>query len=145
MERAFKFLEGDVVRTKEGNELVATVGIFNKVYREHLTVVYHYWDGCNCCYVLNTGDDYICVTCGEDSLELEERAPMPAEEVHPECAKESHFLGYVYLVNNRLVAAESIEQAIRLFHDHPSHRSETIEEITLQDKDLALIQNGKEE
>lgn len=145
MARAFKFMEGDVVRTKEGNILVANVGIFNKEYREHLTVVYHFWDGCNCCYVLNTGDDDICVWCGEDSLELEERAPMPTEEVHPECAKESHFLGYVYRVNNRLVAAEGIEQAIRLFHDHPSHRSETIRNITLQDTSLALIQNGKEE
>lgn len=138
-------MEGDVVRTKEGNGLVATVGIFNKEYREHLTVVYHYWDGCNCCYVLNTGDDYICVCCGEDLLELEERAPMPAEEVHPECAKESYFLGYVYRVNNRLVAAEGIEQAIRLFHDHPNHRLETIEKTILQDTGLALIQNGKEE
>lgn len=138
-------MEGDVVRTKEGNELVATVGIFNKVYREHLTVVYHYWDGCNCCYVLNTGDDYICVCCVEDLLELEERAPMPAEEVHPECAKDSYFLGNVYCVNNRLVAAEGIEQAIRLFHDHPSYRLETIEKIILQDMTPALIQNGKEE
>lgn len=145
MARAFKFMEGDVVRTKEGNKLVATVGIFIKEYREHLTVVYHYWDGSNCCYVLNTGDDYICVCCGEDLLELVERAPMPAEEVHPECAKDSHFLGYVYRVNNRLVAAEGIEQAIRLFHDHPNHRLETIEKIALQDKDLALIQNLKED
>lgn len=85
------------------------------------------------------------MTCGEDLLELEERAPMPAEAVHPECAKESYFLGNVYRVNNRLVAAEGIEQAIRLFHDHPNHRLETIRNITLQDTSPALIQNGKEE
>ena len=122
-----------------------TPGDSGKEYHEHLNVVFSFWDGCNCCYVLNTGDDYICVTCGEDLLELEERAPMPAEEVHPECAKDSYFLGNVYRVNNRLVAAEGIEQAIRLFHDHPSHRSETIEKIILQDITPALIQNGKEE
>lgn len=143
MERAFKFGIGDILRMKEGSRLV-TPGDSVKEYHEHLNVVFSFWDGCNCCYVLNTGDDGICGIIEENYLELEERAPMPAEEVHPECAKESYFLGNVYRVNNRLVAAESIEQAIRLFHDHPNHRSETIRNITLQDTDLALIQNGKE-
>lgn len=112
-------------------------------YNEHLTVMYCFWGGAVCCYVLNTGSNDICIVCDEEPLELEERPPMPAEEVHPERAKESYFLGYVYRVNNRLVAAEGIEQAIRLFHDHPSHRSETIEKITLQDTNLALIQNER--
>lgn len=142
MARAFKFNPGDVVRAKENRRPLVCDG---DPYNDNLTVMYCFWSGTACCYVLNTGYDGICIVCEEEPLELEERAPMPAEEVHPECAKESHFLGYVYRVNNRLVAAEGIEQAIRLFHDHPSHRSETIEEITLQDKDLALIQNGKEE
>ena len=153
MARAFKFELGDVVKTKCGSRLVVP-GDFNKEYQEHLTVIFYFWDGNSCCYVLDTGDDGICGIIEEDYLELEERPPMPAveeeppvpaEEVHPEYAKESYFLGYVYRVNNRLVAAEGIEQAIRLFHDHPSHRSETIGKIILQDTDLALIQNGKEE
>lgn len=154
MARAFKFMEGDVVRTKEGNELVATVGIFNKKYREHLTVVYHFWDGNNCCYVLNTGDDDICGIIEEDYLELEERPPMPevekeppvpAEETKQKRDKESYFLGHVYCINDRIVAAEGIEQAIRLFHDHPISRHDLIEKIILQNTSLALIQNGKEE
>jgi len=76
--------------------------------------------------------------CDEDSLELEEEAPMPEE-------KESYFLGTVYLINNRLVAAEGLEKAIELFHSHPSHHYDTIRSFTLQAPDLALIQNGKEE
>lgn len=140
MARAFKFELGDVVRTKEGSVLVG-----DRTYDEHLTVVFYFWDGSQCCYVLNTGDDGICLICDEDSLELEERAPMPEEEVQPECAKESYFLGNVYLINSRLVAAKGLENAIELFRSHPSHQHETIESITLQVPDLALIQNGKEE
>lgn len=69
---------------------------------------------------------------------------MP-EEVQPECAKESYFLGNVYLINSRLVAAKGLEEAIELFRSHPSHQYETIESITLKVPELALIQNGKEE
>lgn len=132
-----------MVRLKDGSLLVTPDG--GKKYQEHLTVIYYFWDGAACCYVLSTGDDDICLVCDEQLLELEERAPMPEEEAKPESAKESYFLGSVYRVNNRLVAAEGIEQAIRLFQDHPNHRSETIEKIILQDGDPALIQNGKEE
>lgn len=144
MARAFKFEIGDVVRTKKGTTLITRTDVCDKEYREHLMVYFRFWDGCRCCYVLNTGDDDICLICDEDSLELEERPPM-LEEVQPECAKESHFLGSVYRINNRLVAAEGLEKAIELFGSHPSHQYETIESITLQDRDLALIQNGKEE
>lgn len=145
MARVFKFKFGDVVRMKEGDALVTQVNHFNKVYEEHLTVMFCFWDGSCRCYVLNTGDDGICLISDEERLELEERAPMPAEEVQPECAKENHFLGNVYLINHRLVAAEGLEKAIELFRSHPPHQYETIESITLQARDLALIQNGKEE
>jgi len=139
MERAFKFGLGDVVRMKESNEKITVlIDGGTKEYREHLTVVFHFWNGYECCYVLNTGDDGICLICDEDSLELEEEAPMPEE-------KESYFLGTVYLINNRLVAAEGLEKAIELFHSHPSHHYDTIRSFTLQAPDLALIQNGKEE
>ena len=145
MERVFKFIAGDVVRMKESNEkLTALIDGGTKEYREHLTVVFYFWDGYKCCYVLNTGDDGICLICPEDSLVLEERPPMP-EEVQPECAKENYFLGSVYHINNRLVAAEGLEKAIKLFRSHPSHQYETIEAITLQVPDPALIQKGKEE
>lgn len=144
MEREFKFEIYDVVRVKEGSTLVIRTDYCDKEYREHLQVMFRFWDGCQCCYVLNTGDDGICLICDEGSLELEEKAPMP-EEVQPECAKESYFLGSVFRINNRLVAAEGLEKAIDLFRSHPSHQYETIESITLQVPDLALIQNGKEE
>lgn len=142
MERVFKFGMGDVVRLKDGDHLVTPDG--KKEYREHLTVMYYFWGGVACCYVLSTGDDDICVICDEQSLELEERTPipMPVEEAK---AEESHFLGSVFLINRRLVAAEGLEKAIELFHSHPSHRHETIRSITLQDPDPALIQNGKED
>lgn len=145
MARAFKFEIGDVVRTKEDKVLVMTGEILQKEYKEHLTVCFRFWDGNCCCYVLNVGDDDICLISDEDSLELEERLPMPPEEVQPERAKESHFLGSVFRINNRLVAAEGLEKAIKLFHSHPSHQYDTIESITLQDRGPALIQNGKEE
>ena len=135
-----------MVRMKESNEKLTTlIDGGTKEYREHLRVYFCFWNGCQCCYVLYTGDDDICLICDEDSLELEERPPMPPEEVQPECGKESHFLGYVYRINNRLVAAEGLEKAIELFRSHPSHQHATIKSITLQDEDLALIQNGKEE
>ncbi len=142
MARVFKFKPGDVVQAKENRRPLVIDGC---PYYNNLTVMYCYWNGIDCCYVLNTGCDGICIVCDEEPLELVERAPMKAEEVHLECAKDSHFLGYVYRVNNRLVAAEGIEQAIRLFHDHPNHRSETIGKIILQDTDLALIQNLNED
>lgn len=145
MERVFKFEIGDVVRMKEGDVLTTRVDHCNKVYLEHLTVYFRFWDGNCCCYVLNVGDDGICLICDEARLELEERPPMPPEAVQPECAKESHFLGSVFRINNRLVAAEGLEKAIELFRSHPSHQYETIESITLQAQDLALIQNRKEE
>ena len=145
MARAFKFMAGDVVRLRENHEnLIALLDGCGKEYREHLRVCFCFWDGCRISYVLNTGNNDICLICDEDSLELEERPPMPQEEVQPECTKESHFLGSVYRINNRLVAAESIEKAIKLFRSHPTHLCETIESITLQG-DLALIQNGNKE
>lgn len=145
MKRTFKFNLGDVVRMKEGDVLTTRADYCNKVYEEHLTVRFRFWDGNCLCYVLNVGDDDICLICDEARLELEERPPMPPEDVHPECAKESLFLGSVFRINNRLVAAESLEKAIKLFRSHSSHQHETIRAITLQDRDLALIQNGKEE
>jgi len=139
-------MDGDVVRLKESSEkLTALIYGGTKEYREHLTVVSHFWSGYECCYVLNTGDDDICIICDEEPLELEERPPMPQEEVQPECAKGSYFLGSVFRINNRLVAAEGLEKAIELFRSHPSHQSDNIESITLQVPDLALIQKGKEE
>lgn len=144
MARAFKFEIGDVVRTKEGVALVMQGVHCEKEYKEHLTVCFRFWNGYRCCYVLDVGDDGNCLICDEARLELEEKAPMP-EEVQPECAKESYFLGSVFRVNNRLVAAEGLEKAIDLFRSHPSHQYETIEYITLQSRDFALIQNGTEE
>ncbi len=139
-------MAGDLVRLKESDgTLTALIENGRKEYREHLTVVFCYWNGYCCCYVVNTGADDICLICDEDSLELEERPTMPPEEVQPECAKESYFLGYVFRIKNRLVAAEGLEKAIKLFRSHPSHQFDTIDAITLLARDLALIQNGKEE
>lgn len=143
MARAFKFEIGDVVRTKEGSELVREVENLSLTFTEHLTVSFRFWDGICCCYVLNAGDNDLFLISDEARLELEERPPMP-EEIQPECAKESHFLGSVFRINKRLVAAEGLEKAIELFRSHPSHQYENIESITLQG-DLALIQDGKEE
>lgn len=53
---------------------------------------------------------------------------------------ESVAIGYVYRINKRLVAAETLEDAIKVFRSHPTHENETIEEIRLLDKELALIE-----
>ena len=66
MARAFKFEIGDVVRVKEGDVLTTQVDHCNKVYLEHLTVYFRFWDGNCCCYVLNVGDDDICLISDED-------------------------------------------------------------------------------
>lgn len=52
---------------------------------------------------------------------------------------ESFALGYVWRINKRLVAAQSLEDAIKVYRGHPTHENETIEEIRLLDKELALI------
>lgn len=53
---------------------------------------------------------------------------------------ESFALGYVWRINKRLVAAQSLEDAIKVFRSHPTNENETIEEIRLLDKELALIE-----
>lgn len=52
---------------------------------------------------------------------------------------ESVAIGYVYRINKRLVAAETLEDAIKVFRSHPTHENETIEEIRLLDKEQAII------
>lgn len=142
MAREFKFDIYDVVQAKaDRRPLICD----SQKYDGHLTVMYRFWSGTNCCYVLNSGKDDACIVCDEEPLELVEKAPEKMEEAHPEYTKESYFLGSAFLINRRLVAAEGLEKAIELFHSHPSHRLETIRSITLQDPDPALIQNGKKE
>lgn len=135
MEREFKFNLGDVVRTKDGSSLVSP-GDAGKEYREHLTVVYRFWDGMANVYVLNTGDRGICLMSDEEPLELEEEAPSPEDE----CM--SYYLGHVYRINDMLVAAEGIDKAIRSFRDFCDYDcgEEEIEAITLQDKKCSIIQ-----
>ncbi len=135
MEREFKFNLGDVVRTKDGCTLVSP-GDAGKEYREHLTVVYRFWDGMANVYVLNTGDRGLCLTSDEEPLELEEKAPRPVGE----CM--SYYLGHVYRINDILVAAEGIDKAIRSFRDFCDYDcgEEEIEAITLQDKKCSIIQ-----
>lgn len=53
---------------------------------------------------------------------------------------ESVALGYVYRINKRLVAAETLEDAIKVYRSHPTNENEIIEEIRLLDKELALIE-----
>lgn len=127
MERVFKFNLGDVVRAKDGGSLGAE-GDVSKVYREHLPVVYRFWDGMANVYVLNTGDEGLCLISDEELLELEEEAPRP------EGGCQSYYLGHVYRINDKLVAAEDIEKAIRSFRDFCNYNSveEQIETVTLQ-------------
>lgn len=135
MERKFKFNLGDVVRTKDGCSLVPP-GAAGKEYLEHLTVVYRFWDGMENVYVLNTGDEGLCLISDEELLELEEEAPSP------EGGCQSYYLGHVYRINDMLVAAEGIDKAIRSFRDFCDYDcgEEEIEAITLQDKKCSIIQ-----
>lgn len=52
---------------------------------------------------------------------------------------ESVALGYVYRINKRLVAAETLEDAIKVYRSHPTNENEIIEEIRLLDKEQAII------
>ena len=52
---------------------------------------------------------------------------------------ESVALGYVWRINKRLVAAQSLEDAIKVFRSHPTDENDIIEEIRLLDKEPALI------
>ena len=52
---------------------------------------------------------------------------------------ESVALGYVWRINKRLVAAGTLEDAIAVYRSHPTQENETIEEIRLLDKELAII------
>lgn len=133
MERVFKFKPGDVVRAKENRRPLAYDG---NPYNEHLTVMYCFWGGAVCCYVLNTGSNDICIVCDEEPLELEERAPRPEGE----CL--SYYLGRVYRINDKLVAAEDIDKAIRSYRDYCDYNNveEQIETVTLQDKGYSVIQ-----
>lgn len=135
MKREFKFNLGDVVRTKEGSSLVSP-GDACKEYVSHLTVVYRFWDGMANVYVLNTGDSGLCLISDEGPLELEEEAPSPEGE----CL--SYYLGHVYRINDKLVAAEDIDKAIRSFRDFCDYNcvEEQIETVTLQDKGYSVIQ-----
>jgi hypothetical protein len=58
----------------------------------------------------------------------------------PENLEVPHVLGYVYRINKRLVAAGTLEDAIKVFRSHPTQENEIIEEIRLLDKELALIE-----
>lgn len=57
----------------------------------------------------------------------------------PEHLEVPHLIGFVWRINKRLVAAGTLEDAIAVYRSHPTHENETIEEIRLLDKELALI------
>jgi len=140
---SYKFEVGDIVDFKDGMS-VTPPGFPDKAYMKDLVVVFRFWDGNNV-YILNTQDNDICVTAIEHDIVgtglkmgfIEDETQRVNEEPKEQA---SHYLGYVYKVNKRLVAAETIEKAIETFCSHPSHKLETIEEVKLLDRELALIQ-----
>ncbi len=142
---SYKFEVGDIVDFKDGLT-VSPPGFSDKAYMKDLVVVFRFWDGNNV-YVLNTQDNDICVIALEDDMintgtRFGYINGEPKNEEEPK-EQSSHYLGYVYRVNKRLVAAETIEEAIETFYSHPCHKCNTIEEVKLLDRDLALIQTQK--
>lgn len=143
---SYKFEVGDIVDLKDGLT-VTPPGFPDKAYMKDLVVVFRFFDGNNV-YILNTQDNDICVTALEDDI-VETGQKMGFVEDETQSANEepkeqpSHYLGYVYRVNKRLVAAGTIEEAIETFYSHPCHKCDTIEEVELLDRDLALIQTQK--
>ena len=145
---SYKFEVNDIVDLKEGMA-VTPPGFQDKAFMKDLVVVFRFWDGNNV-YVLNTQDNDICIIALEDDMvKTGKRLGYLKEE--PKCEEEepkmkpSHYLGYVYKVNKRLVAAGTIEEAIETFYSHPNHQCDTIEEVKLIDRDLALIKIQRED
>ena len=108
---AYLFEVGDIVRTTKGSVLVANADS-GKWYTEHLRVVFRFWDGAQHAYVLDTGDDGICVISDERGIELEEKR-VPAVHENPENVDGRD--KRLYLVRNGIgefyVVAHSFDEA----------------------------------
>ncbi|MBR1526575.1 MAG: hypothetical protein IJ640_07945 [Prevotella sp.] len=140
MKSLFKFKEGDLLKVSKEQKYICPFPD-SKHYSDNLRVEFAFWDGNENVYVVSA--DGIGMLISESYAELQETAPEKEILLH-EKSKSSHFLGYVYQINNRYVAAKSIEDAIRTFRSHPSHNNENIESIMLKCKDLALIQREED-
>lgn len=108
---AYLFEVGDIVRTTKGSVLVTNADS-GKWHTEHLRVVFRFWDGAQHAYVLDTGDDGICVISDERGIELEEkRVPTVHENPENVDGRDKN----LYLVRNGLgefhVVAHSFDEA----------------------------------
>lgn len=145
----FKYGVGDVLKVSKQDMILKLPINPEKEYKDNLRVVYRFYDG-NHGYVLES-DDGCCLVLLEDDLELVEKAPVSVKNSkkienktkHSGC-EESFYLGYVYKVNSRMVVSDSIENAISLFREHPSHKVDTIESIKLLERDCAIVQIKEE-
>ncbi len=144
----FKFEIGDIVQVadKKNSELVSHNG---KSYKEHLKVVFRFFDGAINVYVLDTGDDDTCIitdeqfialeqSCGDNDTAIQQESPE-SQDADDE-NDDQFYLGYVFHINKRPVAANDLEDAIRIFK--LQHGTEFIESIKAEDK-LTLIQKMK--
>lgn len=108
---AYLFEVGDIVRTTKGSVLVPETNS-SKWYTEHLRVVFRFWNGAQHAYVLDTGDDGICVISDECGIELEEKR-VPAVRENPENVDGRD--KRLYLVRNGIgefyVVAHSFDEA----------------------------------
>lgn len=147
MEREFKFSAGDVVRVVS-HIAINPSDIAYEMFGRELSVDYCFFDGDKNVYVLPI-DDGVHGCLFEDDLELvcrrsESKGLTISKEdgesvAIKDGARESYILGYVYRINDsRLVAAVSVEDAIRVFlGDSPYTEIEKIERL---DSCCALIQ-----
>ena len=144
----FKFEIGDIVQVadKENSSLITHGG---KEYKEHLKVVFRFYDGDIIAYVLDTGDDDVCVVtdepfialeqpCGDNDTAIQQESPE-SQDADDENDDQFYF-GYVFHINKRPVAANDLDDAIRIFK--LQHGTEFIESIKAEDK-LTLIQKMK--
>lgn len=144
----FKFEIGDIVQVadKKNSELVSRD---NSIYKEHLKVVFRFFDGVINAYVLDTGDDSLCVlseepflaleqSCGDNDTAIQQESPE-SQDADGENDDQFYF-GYVFHINKRPVAANDLDDAIRIFK--LQHGTEFIESIKAEDK-LTLIQKMK--
>ena len=118
---AYLFEVGDIVRTTKGSVLVANADS-GKWYTEHLRVVFRFWDGAQHAYVLDTGDDGICVISDERGIELEEKR-VPAVHENPENVDGRDERG-----------VELEEKRVPAVHENP-------ENVDGRDKRLYLVRN----
>lgn len=111
----YLFDVGDIVKTKKGNAF----WIGDKEYKEHLKVIFRFWNGERPIYVLETEEGFG-EPCSENLIELEEKCSAPVCEQKDQAPIDGRDKN-LYLVRNGLggfhVVAHSFDEAADVLNE----------------------------